>query len=242
VLKEHIKSKADELGFASCRVTSADPFPSDKLIKWLAANKHGTMRWMERAPESRCDPSSLMPSAKSIVCCALRYEDSGDSKRARFARGDDYHDVVKQKLHELASELKWLRSDAKTKCCVDTSPILEKVIGQRAGIGWIGKNMLLINPEFGSWFVLGEIITDIEIEPDEPMENRCGACRLCLSVCPTKAIDGNELDAKRCISYLTIEHRGEVPTELKAHVEEGSYGCDKCQDVCPFNSGKTCAI
>jgi epoxyqueuosine reductase len=190
---------------------------------------------MERNPEARCNPTSLMSGAKSIICCALRYDDTGSAKVARFARGDDYHKEVKQRLRKLAAELKRLAPEAKTKCCVDTSPILEKALGQRAGLGWIGKNMLLINPDFGSWFVLGEIVVDVEIEPDRSMESRCGDCRLCLAACPTNALDGNELDAKRCISYLTIEHRGEIQSDLAAHIQEGSYGCDRCQDACPYN-------
>jgi epoxyqueuosine reductase len=232
-----LRQRSAELGFAACRIATADPVPIDRLEAWLDEGHHGGMRYMARAPRDRCDPSSLLPDAKSVICCALVYGEDGlrslkspksvgTSPVARFARGDDYHVVMRSKLAGLADELCRILPEASAKCCVDTSPLLEKALAERAGLGWIGKNCLLINPEFGSWFVLGEIVTDAELEPDEPIENRCGDCRLCIEGCPTGALDGRMLDARQCISYLTIENR---------HVPGAEYGCDLCQEVCPFN-------
>jgi len=259
-LNRRLKAKADELGFVACRITSARPIESDNLIRWLKDNKHGTMRWMERDPYARCDPASLLSGAKSVICCALAYGKAGivnaesagfgrghwhvpgaapiQNASARFARGADYHKVVREKLEILARALCEVMSGARTKCCVDTSPIMEKALAARAGIGWQGKNMLLINPRFGSWFVLGEIITDVEIETDRPLEVKCGDCQRCIDECPAGALDGCALDAKRCLSYLSVEHRGDIDSELKPLVDNEMYGCDVCQLACPFNRDK----
>ncbi len=155
---------------------------------------------------------------------------------ARFARGADYHTAVRDKLEAIAMELNKHVPEARTKCCVDTSPLLEKALAARAGIGWIGNHTLLINPSLGSWFVLGEIVTDVAIEPDAPIEGGCGDCRACLDACPTRALEGGRLDARRCIAYLTIEHKGGMPSDVAAHIPEGAYGCDVCQEACPFNT------
>lgn len=234
-MKSQLLSKAGELGFISCRITTANPIPSDNLVTWLSENRHGTMRYMARDPQARCDPSSLLPGAKSVICCALKYDYQGVGRRARFARGPDYHIVVREKLAAIVREIERMVPSARTKCCVDTSPIMEKALAQRAGLGWIGKHSILVNPHFGSWFVLGEIITDVELEPDGPMENRCGDCRRCLDACPTSALDGSSLDARRCISYLTIEFKDMIDPQFTHEIAEGSYGCDICQEVCPYN-------
>ena len=161
---------------------------------------------------------------------------SSSPRTARYARGEDYHVFMMGKLKDLVDEIHKRQPNAKAKLCVDTSPVLEKALAARAGIGWIGKNSILINEKFGSWFILGEIITDLEIEPDEPSVNRCGDCSACIDACPTTAlIEPKVLDSRRCISYLTLEHRGPLPEEMKTFVSEGQYGCDVCQEVCPFN-------
>jgi len=243
-MKKHIVQTAHDLGFAACRITTADPVSPERLTSWIGEGRHGAMRYMARNPEKRCDPKTLLPEARSVICCAMAYGDEGlvfgdrtigrsndRTKIARFARGADYHVVVREKLGELAEAIRKRIPDVKAKCCVDTSPILEKVIAARAGIGWIGRHTLLVNPEFGSWFVLGEIITDIELEPDEPIKNLCDACMKCVDHCPTNALEHASLDARKCISYLTIE--------CKDKTDSDSYGCDVCQEVCPYNAVKS---
>jgi epoxyqueuosine reductase len=248
-MKSLIQQTAHDLGFAVCRITTAEPVSSELLTSWIDQGRHGHMRYMARNPERRCDPKSLLPGAKSVICCALAYGErgvipteragrpppsfgghSGMTKElvARFARGADYHVVVREKLGELAEVIKARAPEAKTKCCVDTSPILEKVLAARAGVGWIGRHTLLVNPDLGSWFVLGEIIADIELEPDGPVGNMCDACTKCIDKCPTNALNDTSLDARKCLSYLTIECREEHG--------QSSYGCDVCQEVCPYNN------
>jgi len=242
-MKDLIRKRALDLGFAICRVTTAEPVSSELLIQWIDQDRHGHMRYMARDPQRRCDPRTLLPEAKSVICCALVYGDEGivsnpffashesrvtnHGSVARFARGADYHVVVREKLGELVAAIKENAPGAKTKCCVDTSPILEKVIAARAGVGWIGKHTLLVNPDLGSWFVLGEIITNIELEPDGPIKNMCDACTKCIDGCPTNALTGASLDARKCISYLTIECRDDR--------NDSAYGCDMCQEACPYN-------
>jgi epoxyqueuosine reductase len=156
---------------------------------------------------------------------------------ARYALGDDYHEHVKIKLHALADAIRQLAPLAQTSCGVDTAPIMEKELAARAGVGWIGKNTCVINPAIGSWILLGEVITDLELPPDEPAVDRCGSCRRCIDACPTQAITAEyQLDARKCISYLTIEHRGEIDAGLRPQIGDWVFGCDICQDVCPWNS------
>jgi epoxyqueuosine reductase len=206
------------------------------------------MGWLARDPERRCDPRSLLSGARSVICCALAYGNAGlsgpgtrnpEPGRARFARGADYHVVVKEKLKQFWKTIHEKNPNARSKICVDTSPILEKALAARAGLGWIGKHTVLINRELGSWFVLGEIITDIEIEPDSPAPNMCGDCTKCIDACPMKAITSpQQLDARKCISYLTIEApRLSSSTHHSRLTAHGSYGCDLCQEACPYNPG-----
>jgi epoxyqueuosine reductase len=247
-MKDLIKSKAMELGFSAVGITSADPIDAERYLKGaIEEERIAGMGWLARNPEARCDPRSLLPGARSVVCCALAYGDEGlpshelrvtsHESIARFARGADYHVVVKEKLEGLWKVIYERMPDARCRICVDTSPILEKALAARAGLGWIGKHTVLLNRELGSWFVLGEIITDIGIEPDSPASNMCGECRECIDACPTKAImSPQELDARKCISYLTIEAPRLASSSNESRVtSHDSYGCDLCQEACPYN-------
>ncbi len=164
------------------------------------------------------------------------YRERGQGRIARYALGDDYHDLLKGRLHKLADWMRTQVPDAQTRCAVDTAPVMEKELAARAGVGWIGKNTCVINPQIGSWVLLGEIITTLDLPPDDPAVDRCGTCQRCIDACPTQAITGPyQLDARRCISYLTIELRDEIPAEFRAPMSDWLYGCDICQDVCPWN-------
>jgi len=247
-IKKTILKEAERLGAVECRITSAEPLEDILFLTiWLQNNMHGSMKWFERNPKDRCNPKSLLPNAKSVICLAFKYGKNGleedDSKTkntkknlARFARGIEYHEYVKAKLKILSQKIRETYPAAKLKMCVDTSPILEKALAARAGIGWIGKNSLLINEKHGSFFVLGEIITDLEIQCDEPVAEKCGTCTKCIKACPTCAIASPYIiDTRRCISFLTIENSPSPPDDLKKYIPEGQYGCDICQLVCPYN-------
>lgn len=240
-LKQRIKDAALRAGFFAAGITSAEPVSDgDHLSSWLSNHYFGTMSWMERDPAARLDPQALLPGARSVICCACRYDDRrpAASLVARFANGRDYHKTVNEKLDVVAAVLTKERPDARYRSCVDTSPVMEKALAVRAGLGWQGKNSVVINPDAGSFFVLGEIMTDLEIEPDGSIDERCGTCRKCIEACPTKAIvEPYVLDCRRCISYLTIEHKGPVDNEFAKFIKKGQYGCDICQEVCPFNKG-----
>ena len=237
-MKDFIRQLATEIGFAAAGFTSADP--ADDVAHLAAAAREGriaSMRWLARDPARRCDPRALLPGARSVVCCALAYGEEGIAggvgRRgvgvARFARGAEYHEVVRAKLGALWAAIAARAPGAQAKCCVDTSPILEKALAERAGLGWIGKHTVLVNEALGSWFVLGEIITDLAIEPDAPAADRCGNCCRCLEACPTRALAAPRLlDARKCVSYLTIENRPSGPG--------GAYGCDACLEACPYNA------
>ena len=244
---ENIKRKALEIGFHKVGVARAAPLPEEKerLENWLAENHHAEMQWMEREPEKRTDPQILFPGAKSVVAVALNYytahehdEDSEKGKISRYAWGDDYHDVLKEKLRALFEFIKTEMPEANGKICVDTVPIMDKAWAARAGLGWIGKHSNLITKEFGSWVFLGEIVLDIELEYDtEMIENHCGTCTKCLDACPTSAIVAPYvIDSNKCLSYATIELRdSHLPTEIEQNLNGWFYGCDICQDVCPWN-------
>jgi epoxyqueuosine reductase len=246
-LKQFIKRASKEAGFIAAGICIADPLNEGaRLENWLKNKNHGTMRWLEKDPAGRCDPKSLLPEAKSVICLAAGYGENGiqdcekknanGTHTARFARGCEYHEYVLGKLKALWDKISQESPASKAKFCVDTSPILEKALAVKAGLGWRGKNSLVIMPSKGSYFVLGEIITDMEIEPDQPVPDQCGDCSICISACPTGAIASPcIIDARRCLSYLTIEHKGAVEPELKKFISEGQYGCDICQEVCPYN-------
>ena len=249
-LAAQVKQRARELGFDLVGVSDASPSKYRQYFRnWLDDGQAGTMEYLSRRFEERTDPATYVPGAKSVICVAINYHapleapppppsDSGPQGRiARYALGDDYHEHIKRKLHELADWIRAAARGAQTRCGVDTAPIPEKELAARAGIGWIGKNTCVINPAIGSWLLLGEVITTLELPPDEPAIDGCGTCRRCIDACPTDAITAPyQLDARKCISYLTIEHRGEVAAELQPKIGEWLYGCDICQDVCPWNA------
>ena len=201
------------------------------------------MTYLDKRFDERVNPQTYLPGAQSIISVATNYfvplepPPAGVNGRiARYALGDDYHDVMKAKLHALADAIRAIAPEAQTRAAVDTAPVVEKELAARAGIGWLGKNACLINPKIGSWLLLGEVLTTLEIPPDAPATDHCGTCTRCIDACPTQAITAPyQVDASRCISYLTIEHRGEIAPELQPQMQDWLYGCDICQDVCPHN-------
>jgi len=242
-----IKLKARQLGFDKVGVAPADALTEagEQLREWLARGFHGQMSYMARDPQRRADPRLLLPSAKSVVSVALNYfrhekhiDDPDVGKISRYAWGDDYHDVLRDKLKSL---LEWIRArdpEVEGKICVDSSPMMDKVWAARAGLGWIGKHTNLITKEFGSWVFLGELLLSIELDYDSLVEpDHCGKCQACIDACPTQAIIAPyQLDATRCISYGTIELReAELPEPIKSNLEGWVFGCDICQDVCPWS-------
>jgi epoxyqueuosine reductase len=249
---EEIKLKARQLGFDKVGIAPATALTEEgaRLREWLARGFHGRMSYMARDPQQRADPRLLFPAAKSVVVVALNYfrpEKHVDApsgaeiavgKISRYAWGDDYHDVLRDKLKAL---LEWVRGrdpEADGKICIDSAPMMDKAWAARAGLGWVGKHTNLITKEFGSWVFLGELLLSIELEYDSLIEpDHCGACRACLDACPTGAIVAPyRLDATKCISYGTIElHEDELPEPIKSNLEGWVFGCDICQDVCPWS-------
>ncbi len=246
-LKIRLKKAALELGFDDCRVTSADldDRVSRDLDGYLGAGHHGTMGWMADTSERRSHPRRLWPDARSVVVLTMNYAPDDDpmaslAKRSAgtisvYARNRDYHDVIKGRLKQLAGKLAaWTGADVKV--FVDTAPVMEKPLAERAGAGWQGKHTNLVSREFGSWLFLGSIFTTAAIEPDDGEIDHCGSCRACMDVCPTDAFPAPyRLDARRCISYLTIEHAGPIPRELRSAMGNRIYGCDDCLAACPWN-------
>lgn len=219
----------------------------DRLQYWLTQGYHGTMAWMGHSPERRADPTQVLPNCRSIIALGLNYwtdaapdERQGNGRIARYAWGEDYHRVFKKKLKNLERVLKSLEPDCATLSYTDTGPVMEKFWAQQAGLGWIGKHSNLVSPTFGSWLLLGEILTTAELEPDEPGADLCGTCTLCIRACPTGAIvEPYVVDAAKCISYLTIEYRGDKPSldrNLQTRMGNRIFGCDDCLDVCPYNA------
>lgn len=246
-LKARIFEKAEELGFCAWGIAGADAAPEagDRLREWLAEGNHGEMGWMEDRAEQRASPNGLWPEAKSVIALAMSYAPANDpltlaeaQDRGRisvYAQGADYHKVVKKALKAMG---RWLADEAgcQLKVFVDTAPVMEKPLSAAAGIGWQGKHTNLLNRDHGSWLFLGVIYTTLELEPDDPAEPHCGSCVRCIEACPTAAITGpNRIDARRCISYLTIEHAGPIPHEFREAMGNRIYGCDDCLAVCPWN-------
>jgi epoxyqueuosine reductase len=248
VRAETIKNIARECGFELAGVASADP-PADfaRYTAWVAEGMAGEMRYLtDRRAEVRRDVRNLLPSARSVICVGKLYHQPGPSPSpghaviSRYAWGPDYHNVMRRCLERMVEKLR-AHSPFEYKICVDTAPLLERTFARLAGLGWIGKNTCLINEPLGSWFFLGELITSLELEPDAPPPDRCGTCTRCIDSCPTDAFvpsrDGAwAIDSRRCIAYFTIELRGTIPHEHRAAMGPHIFGCDICQDVCPWNS------
>jgi len=249
LLTKAFKAKARDLGFDLVGIAPVEPTPEQELYEfWVARGYAGEMNYLTRNVEKRKDIRAILPSAKSVVVCGLVYntdppysthlqKDPARGWISRYAWGDDYHRVMEKKLRML---LEFVKAQSphpvEARVYVDTGPVLDRVVGKYAGLGWIGKNTCLLNQELGSWFFIGEIITNLSLEYDEPVPDRCGTCNACIDACPTGAIvEPYVLDARRCISYLTIELRGEIPEEFREGVGHHVFGCDLCQDVCPWN-------
>jgi len=246
-IKPRLVAQAEAEGFAMARICRPDGVPdvAERLEAFIAEGRHGTMEWMEARRHWRGDPRKLWPEARSILMLAEPYTPDSDpmatlDRRDRgtisvYAQGRDYHDVLKKRLKRVA---RWLvgETGCEVKVFVDTAPVPEKPLGQAAGIGWQGKHTNLLSRELGNWFFLGAIFTTLEMEPDEGEVEHCGSCRKCLDICPTDAFPAPfQLDARRCISYLTIEHNGPVDPELRPHLGNRIFGCDDCLAVCPWN-------
>ena len=247
-LKLRLVEQAQALGFVAVGFAPAadDPLRARRLEQWLAAGNHGGMEWMEARADVRRGPQALWPEAQSVIALGMSYAPegdplalAGDPERARisvYAQGGDYHDTVKKALKALA---RWLVEQApasELKVFVDTAPVMEKPLGEAAGIGWQGKHTNLVSRAHGSWLFLGAIYTTLPFAPDAPHEDLCGSCRACQDACPTEAFPAPyRLDARRCISYLTIEHKGPIPEEFRAAIGNRIYGCDDCLAVCPWN-------
>ena len=246
-----VKSAAACLGFDACGIAAAGHVdPEDRLGAWLGRGYHAGMDWLARNKEIRQDIRLRLPGAKSVVVVARNYyageapageppagaKGSRAGRVARYAWGRDYHKVLAKPFRVLAGRIQDMGEGVRCYCSIDTGPVLERAWAQRAGIGWIGKNGLALRHDLGSWFFLGVIATTLELDPDAPAEDGCAACTRCLDACPTGALVAPRvLDARRCLSYLTIEHRGPVPDELEDKYGDRLFGCDVCQDVCPWN-------
>jgi epoxyqueuosine reductase len=248
VVKGEIKQRATELAFDLCGIAPVGAHPELSFFdEWLARGYGGEMQYLNRTAERRRDVRAVMPSARSVIVLGTVYNvdrpystENADPSRAavaRYAWGDDYHDVIQRRMDALVA---WLRErcgeSLEARAYVDTGPVQERVYAQYAGLGWIGKNTCLINPELGSWMFLSEIISNLPLEPDAPSLDQCGSCTLCLEACPTAALVApGVLDSARCISYLTIELKGPIPAAHRDAIAEHAYGCDICQEVCPWN-------
>jgi epoxyqueuosine reductase len=254
-LKARLAAFAREAGFDDCRIAKCDPPPhAERFREWLREGAAGEMAYMERGEEKRCDPQNVLPGAKSIIVLALNYFQGDESgigfqpmshrqdadataatgRIARYAWGDDYHDVIRAKLDKIDI---FLRDFGGTqKCYVDTGPLLERDFAAQSGIGWHGKSTMLLNETLGTWHFLAEILTTLWLPPDEPVRDRCGTCTRCIEACPTGAITAPyKLDARRCISYLTIELKGAIPLEFRPLIGDRIFGCDDCLAACPWN-------
>ena len=246
-LKEAIRAEAKRLGFVACGFARAEGAAEAgaNLMRWIEDGRHGTMEWMESRAHHRVAPTALWPDARSAIALGMSYSPeadplalAGDGSVGRisvYAQGGDYHKTVKKRLKALA---RWLvdRAGGELKVFVDTAPVMEKPLSAEAGIGWAGKHTNLVSREHGSWLFLGIILTSLDLEPDAPATDTCGSCTRCLDICPTQAFDGaRRIDARKCISYLTIEHKGPIPNEYRRAIGNRIYGCDDCLAVCPWN-------
>jgi epoxyqueuosine reductase len=243
-IERKIKNWAAELGFDDCRIArAAEATHADAFREWIAEGKHGEMGWLERTPERRCDPREVLPRCRSLVCLAMNYFPGsspfpeghpGGYRIARYAWNDDYHDLIEKRLREFDERLQSL--GGMQKRYVDTGPVLERDFATDAGLGWNGKSTMQIHRHLGTWFFLAEMLTTLDLTPDAPFGDHCGKCTRCITACPTQAITApHRVDARRCISYLTIEHKGPIPEEFREAIGDRIYGCDDCLDACPWN-------
>jgi epoxyqueuosine reductase len=246
-LSDYARTLARETGFDICRITTAetDAALGENLSAFVDAGRHGTMAWLEETRTRRASPRGLWPEAKSVIMLGMNYGPDHDPREhllrknvgniSVYARNRDYHDVIKGKLKEIGGRFA-ARSGAAIKVFVDTAPVMEKPLAAKAGLGWQGKHTNLLSREFGSWLFLGSIFTDMELIPDAPESDHCGSCRACLDACPTDAFPAPyKIDARRCISYLTIEHKGSIAPEFRPLIGNRIYGCDDCLAACPWN-------
>ena len=244
-----IKARARSLGFDACGIAPASAHPELAFFpEWLARGYAGSMTYLHRSADRRADARNVLPTARTVIATATVYNtdrpystemsNGGRAQIARYAWGDDYHDVIGARLEQLVN---WMRRESlepfDARAYVDTGPVQERVYAQHAGIGWIGRNTCVISPTLGSWTFLGVILCSLPLEVDQPALDQCGTCTLCIEACPTHAIVApGVLDSTRCISYLTIEHRGDIPADQRAGIGSHVYGCDVCQEVCPWNA------
>lgn len=246
-LKAELQRYAHSLGFSHVGIAAAGVLPAERerLQSWLAKGYHAEMTWMERDPERRADPRQVLEGAQTVISVAMNYYHPVDHERdrtrgllSRYAWGDDYHDVMDIPLKKLEAWLAQRVPESQSRRYIDTGPVMDKAWAVQAGIGWLGKNGNVITRDLGSWVFLGEIITTASLSPDVPIQDYCGSCTACLDACPTRAIvEPYVVDSTRCISYLTIEYRGEeLPEGASMNFDGWLYGCDTCQDVCPWNS------
>jgi len=244
-LIREFRQEAQALGFDQVGISRAERLDQEaiRLEQWLNKGHHGQMTWMENHFDKRVDPTLLVPGAKSVISLVYNYQtdqiqkDHEAPKVSKYAYGEDYHFVLKRKLKSL---LQWLRSqlgDINGRCFVDSAPVMEREWAKRSGLGWLGKNTLLIHPKKGSYYFLAELIIDVELPTDDPIKDYCGTCRKCIDACPTEAfsLEGYVLDASKCISYLTIELKEAIPDEFTGKMDNWMFGCDICQEVCPWN-------
>ena len=243
--KEWIKKWALELGFASMHVAKPQRLDkeAERLKEWLGMGYHGSMKYMENHFEKRVDPTQLVPGAKSVIIFTFNYYtekkqlDPEAPKIAMYALGKDYHHIIRKKLNQLKAKIDDEWGETIGRGFVDSAPVLERDWAEKAGAGWKGKNTLLIHPKRGSYFFLASLITELGLPEDQPIKDYCGTCRKCIDICPTDSIlqEGYTMDASKCISYLTIEKRDELPAEFKGKMDNWMFGCDLCQQVCPWN-------
>ncbi|MFN3164148.1 MAG: tRNA epoxyqueuosine(34) reductase QueG [Pseudohongiellaceae bacterium] len=247
-LASDIKRWGKELGFQELAITDIDLGSYEPHLRnWIASDYHGQMHYMATNHELRSHPERLLPGTTRVICARLDYARQADNSLvpmarrnsayiARYARGRDYHKLIRKRLQRLATRIENTVGEFGYRAFVDSAPVLERALAEKAGLGWIGKNTMLLNKQAGSWFFLGELFTDLPLPLDAPVAPHCGSCRACLDVCPTDAFVGaNQLDARRCISYLTIELRGSIPVELRRAMGNRVFGCDDCNLICPWN-------
>lgn len=241
---ELIKAEAKRLGFLSCGISKAEFLEEEapRLEAWLNQNKHGTMAYMENHFDKRLDPTLLVEGSKSVISLTYNYfteklqNDPAAPKLSKYAYGVDYHYVIKDKLKELLESIKEKIGDVHGRAFVDSAPILEKAWAKKSGLGWVGKHSNLLTQRVGSFYFIAELIVDLDLEPDHAVTDHCGSCTACIDACPTQAItEPYKVDGSKCISYFTIELKDNIPTEFKGKLDNWMFGCDVCQDVCPWN-------